>query len=89
MSLDDQMLYTTGVLDAMTALWLQKRLPEERAVCPRPMSYGELISGVNAYLYDVLSSKDAKIQNAAAIMPVSVWIVGEFWRRCYDRRSTE
>lgn len=82
MSFDEQVLYTTGVLDAMGALYLEKQLPAEKAMCPRAMSHGELISGVNAYLYRALSSNDAAVKDAVRRMPVSVWIVREYWRRC-------
>ena len=85
MSPDDQILYTKGVLDTLTALAAENLIPKEAAVCSRSLNYGELISEVNSYLYKALASEERAVKDAVKITPLSVWIVRNYWEKCEGR----
>ena len=87
MSLDNQVLYTEGVLDTLVALKAERLIPVEMAICSRNLTYGELISGVNSYLYKALGADDPAVKEAAKKPPVSIWIVREFWEKCGEKRK--
>lgn len=85
MSPEDQTLYTDGVLDTLLALSSEKLIPKEAALCFQSVNYGELISGVNSYLYKALGSHDPAVKGAAKIVPASLWIVRLYWEKCGKR----
>ncbi len=85
MSLEDQILYTDGVLDTLLALSTEKLIPKEAALCFRTTNYGELIGGVNSYLYKARGSEDLDVKKAVTITPVSIWIVRLYWEKCNEK----
>jgi|SRR5215831_15482829 len=87
MSPDDQVLYTKAVLDTLEALLADRLIPVEMASCSRSLTYGELISGVNSYLYKGLGAEDPAVKEAAKTPPVSIWIVRVFWEKCGEKRK--
>ena len=85
MPVADQELYVDGVLDALTALAADQKLPREAASCARTFNYGELISGVNSYLHKGLGSQEGDIKAAMRTVPVSLWIIRQYWTICGGR----
>jgi hypothetical protein len=82
MSPAEQSLYTDGVLDALVGLAADNKIPQEAASCARMVNYGELISGVNSYLYKGLGSQSADVKGAMKHTPVSLWIMRLYWQKC-------
>jgi hypothetical protein len=85
MSSADQIVYVDGVLDTLTALSAEKLIPKKYAACSRTMNYGELISGVNSYLYKGLGSETPGVKEAMSVVPVSIWVVRLYWEKCEGR----